>query len=462
LSENGLVKWVQKFDPYLPESLPSRDGLHPILLEESRTKTRFAKYALIAICVFLAWAMLAPLDDGVLVKGTVMVQGNRKAVQHQQGGVVEKILVKEGSVVRQGDTLVRVNPRGLEAELNAIDLDFINALVVESRLVTERGGAATIRWLPELVAYGAEPKVREAMASQERILFTRRQDLNTKINVLSQQAAGYEAQIRDLGDVIATKRDQLKLISEEVKNLKQLASEGFVPGAKATELERMRSELLGGISSTTSEISKARSALSEAKLKIGQEKSAFQKEVEAELSTIQKSRKEFKLNAESVRFNLSLADLKAPVDGVVVGIKVFTEGGVIKGGETIMEIVPQSDNLLVHAKVPPDLVDNVQVGLEADMRFTAFNRTTTPVIPGKVILVAADRQSKTVQDDEATPPEYYLAHVEASPEGRSLLGSNSVQVGMSVDIIVKTGERTFMSYLLKPVLDRFSTSFKEN
>jgi protease secretion system membrane fusion protein len=422
----------------------------------------FGRYALIAIGVFIVWALWAPLDNGVHVSGTVMVQGNRKAVQHPQGGVVEKILVKEGSVVKQGDTLIRINPLGLQAELNAIDLDYINSLVVESRLTAERDGSTTIRWLPELDEFGKEPKVQEAKASQERILASRRQDLNSKTGVLAQEAAGHEAQIRDLGEVIATRRDQLRLINEEVKNLKQLASEGFVPGSKATELERSRSELLAAISSTTSEISKARSALSEARLKVVQEKSAFAKEVDAELSEIQKNRKAYKLNAESVRFNLSLAELKAPVDGVVVGLQVFTEGGVIKGSETLMEIVPQTGNLLVHAKVPPDYVDNVRVGQEADLRFTAFNRATTPVVPGKVVLVGADRQLKTAQDNEATPPEYYLAHVETTPEGVALLGANSVQVGMSVDVIVKTGERTFMSYLLKPIIDRLAISFKEN
>jgi protease secretion system membrane fusion protein len=193
-----------------------------------------------------------------------------------------------------------------------------------------------------------------------------------------------------------------------------------------------------------------------------QEKSAFAKEVDRELSEIQKNRKAFKLNAESVRFNLSLAEIKAPVDGVVVGLQVFTEGGVIKGSETLMEIVPQKGNLLVHAKVPPDYVDNVRVGQEADLRFTAFNRATTPVVPGKVVLVGADRQLKTAEDNEATPPEYYLAHVETTPEGVALLGGNNVQAGMSVDVIVKTGERTFMSYLLKPIVDRLAISFKEN
>lgn len=462
MSKNGLVKWVQSFDPYVPETLPSRDGLHPILLEESQTKTRFAKYALVAIAVFLAWAMFAPLDDGVHVAGTVVVQGNRKAVQHPQGGIVEKILVKEGAVVKQGDTLLQINPLSLQAELNSIDLDYINALVVESRLASERASLSSIRWLPDLDAFGNSPQVLEAKAGQESIMQSRRQDLNSKMNILSEEAQGLEAQIRELGGIVKIRKEQLSLLNEDVNNLKQLAREGFVPQGKANELERSRSELIAGISSTTSEISQARSSLASARLKVTQEKTVFMKEVDAELSEIQKSRKAYKANAESVRFNLSLAELKAPVDGIVVGLNIFTEGGVIKGGETLMEIVPQSENLIIHAKIPTDLIDKVRVGLESDLRFTAFNQAITPVIPGRISLVGADKQLRSAQDDVSTPPEYYLAYIETTADGIRLLGNSQVQAGMSVDVIVKTGERTFMSYLLKPFLDRLAVSFKEN
>lgn len=462
MSKNGVTKWVQSFDPYVPERLPSRNGLHPIILEESQTKTRFARYALAAIVVFLVWASFAPLDDGVHVTGTVVVQGNRKAVQHPQGGVVEEILVKEGAVVKQGDVLVRINPLSLQAELNSIDLDYINALVVESRLTSERSALNAIRWLPDLDDFKNSPKVMEAKAAQESIMQSRREDLNSKISILSQEAAGLESQIRELGGIIGIRKEQLKSLEVDVNNLKQLAQEGFVPGGKANELERSRSELIAGISITTSEISRARSSLSEVRLKMTQEKASFMKEVDTELSEVQKSRKAYKANAESVRFNLSLADLKAPVDGTVVGLKVFTEGGVIKGGETLMEIVPQSASLIVHAKIPPDLIDKVRVGLETDLRFTSFNQSTTPVVPGRVTLVGADKQLRASTDATTTPAEYYLAYIEVTAEGTKLLGSSQVQAGMSVDAIVKTGERTFMSYLLKPVLDRLAISFKEN
>lgn len=462
MSKNGLVKWVQSFDPYVPDQLQVRPGLHPIQLEESKTKTTFAKYALVAIVFFFLWASFAPLDGGVHIPGTVVVQGNRKAVQHPEGGVIEKILVHEGSVVKQGDVLVRINPLNLEAQLNAIDLDYINALVVESRLISERQGLTSIKWLSELDSFGDTPKVREAKSSQESIMRSRRQDLDGRINILSQEAAGLENQIRELGQLINVRKDQLKLLNEDVGNLKQLAAEGFVPQSKANELQRNRSDLIAGISTTTSDISKARSSMSEARLKILQEKSSFLKEVDSELSEVQKNRKAFKLNAESIKFDLSLADLKAPADGVVVGLQVFTEGGVIKGGEKLMDIVPQSERLIVHAKVPTDLIDKVKKGLATDLRFTAFNATTTPVIPGTVTLVGADKLMKSAQDDVSAPAEYYLAYVETTEDGLAQLGSHQVQAGMTVDVIVKTGQRTFMAYLLKPILDRFAVSFKEN
>lgn len=462
MSKNGLVKWVQSFDPYVQDDLLVRPGLHPIQLEESKTKTTLAKYALVAIVAFLVWATFAPIDGGVHIPGTVVVQGNRKAVQHPEGGVIEKILVREGSVVKQGDTLVRINPLSLEAQLNAVDLDYINALVIESRLSSEREGLASVRWLPELSTFGDAPKVREAKASQESIMQSRRRDLEGRVNILSQEAAGLEGQIRELGGLINVRKGQLKSINEDVNNLKQLAAEGFVPQSKANELQRNQSDLIAGISATTSEISKARSSLSEARLKALQERSAFLKEVDTELSEVQKNRKAFKLNAESIKFNLSLAELKAPSDGIVVGLQVFTEGGVIKAGEKLMDIVPQSEQLIVHAKVPTNLIDKVKTGLPADLRFTAFNATTTPVVPGTITLVGADKLLKSAQDDVSTPAEYYMAYVETTAEGLKQLGSNQVQAGMTVDVIVKTGQRTFMSYLLKPILDRFAVSFKEN
>lgn len=457
-----LATSVKPDTPTLYGELPVVDGRVHLSLEESKTKFKFAAYIFIAFLVFLIWAFIAPLDGGVHITGTVVVQGNRKVVKHPRGGVVEQIFVKEGSVVKQGDTLIRINPLSLQAELNAADLDYINALVVESRLAAERGGLAKIRWLSELEAFGKSAKALEAKAMQERILESRRTDMDGKLNILAQEILNYEAQIHELNKLLELRKDQLKLFSDDLGNLKQLASEGFVPRSKANEMERSRSDLSAGISGITSSIFDARSAMAAAKLKIMQEKSAYIKEVDAELSEVQKNRKAYQLNSESLRFNLSLTDIKAPVSGTVVGLKIYTEGGVIQAGETLLEVVPQNEKLIVHAKVPTTLIDKVQTGLESDLRFTAFNQSRTPVIAGKVVLVGVDKQLKSATDDTATPSEYYLAYIETKQEGTHLLGQGKIQPGMAVDVIVKTGERTFMSYLLKPIMDRLAFSFKDN
>ncbi len=462
MSKFSLSKIVEKFDPYRSEVLQVRDGIAPIEIEESHTKINFTRWFMLTFVIFLIWAGVAPIDSGIHVAGTVVVQGNRKAVQHPQGGVVQEILVSEGSVVKEGDRLVRINPLGLQAELNAVDLDYINAITVESRLIAERANFDKIRWLSDLDKFGDSPKVAEAQILQERILTSRRADLKLKLEILSQEAVGWASQIQELNQVKQTRRDQLQMLSEDLGNMRKLAEEGFVPRSSANDVEMRRSDLIASISGISNDIGRARSDLAAAKLKFSQEQSAYYKEIDGLLSDVQKSRKSFSMNAESVRYNLSLTDIKAPASGIVVGLNIFTVGGVIKAGDTLMEIVPQQGQLIVHAKVPPELIDKVHVGLASDLRFTAFNQYTTPVIPGRVMLVGADKRLKSPIDDASTPAEYYLAHVVTTEAGQKLLGESKIQAGMPVDVIVKTGERTFMSYLLKPIFDRLAISFKDN
>ena len=432
MSKFSLSKVVQKFDPYRSEDLQVKDGIAPITIEESHTKIHFTRWLVLVFIIFLIWAGVAPIDSGIHVAGTVVVQGNRKAVQHPQGGVVQEILVAEGSVVKEGDRLVRINPLGLEAELNAVDLDYINALTVESRLIAERAKFDKIRWHPDLEKFDGSPKVIEAQILQERILTSRRADLRLKLEILSQQAAGLVDQIQELNQVRLTRREQLAMLSADLENMRQLAAEGFVSRSSANDVEMQRSDLMASLSVISNDIGKARSELAAAKLKYSQEQSAYYKEIDGLLSDIQKSRKSFSMNAESVRYNLSLTDIKAPASGIVVGLKVYTVGGVIKAGDTLMEIVPQQGQLIVNAKIPPELIDKVRVGLASDLRFTAFNQNTTPVIPGRVMLVGADKRLKTAEDDATTPAEYYLAQMVPTEAGQKLLGESKIQAGMPV------------------------------
>lgn len=456
-STDRLTRWLAGFNPYDPDQL-ERDGIKPIRLEESQSKRVFAWIAVTTFVLFLGWALFAPLDAGVAVNGTVVVMGNRKAVQHPAGGVVTELHVREGAVVKQGDVLLKINPLTTEANLVGAELDYINALASESRLQAERAGANTITWLSELQAYGGDARATEAKNLQSKLFQSRLSEYNDQQRIYQEQLVGLQAQLRELQNVLGIRKEQLSVLSEEASSNRDLANQGFIPRSKANEVERTRSEMLSSLANTTSEVAKVQSNIAATRLQLTQHQASFRKDADTQLADVQKNRKAARAKVDALQFDLNLAEIRAPVAGSVVGLKVNTVGGVITSGQVLMEIVPREGRLIVEAEVPPQYIDKVHVGLEADMRFSAFNLNTTPVIPGKVILVGADKLSGT---PPAKPAEYYLAQVETTSEGLQRLGDKVVQPGMPVEVIVKTGERSFFSYLIKPISDRFARSFKD-
>jgi protease secretion system membrane fusion protein len=458
-SRSGLVaKWIDAMNPYDPDRL-RRDGLEPIRFEETRMKSKAVRLFFIAFVAFAVWATFAPIDSGVNVKGTVVVKGNRKAVQHPSGGVVETIMVREGSVVAQGDPLIRINRLSTEAGLNAAELEFIKEMATESRLTAERENLPAIKWLPGLEGEAKDARIREVKAQQVQLFNSRRAEINGQQKILQEQIAGLTTQAVEMQKVLTERKQQLTVMAEDSKNHIALAAEGYLPRVRANEVERARSDLLASIATTMSEIGKTQSSIAATRLQLIQSLAVYRRDIETQLAESQKNRGAMRAKVDSLRFDMSLTELRAPVSGTVVGLKVNTIGGVIEGGGVLMEIVPNEGTLIVDAQVPPELIDKVRVGLQADMRFTAFNHNTTPVIPGSVRLVGADRLAGTTKDQ---PTEYYLAQIETTDEGYQLLGRNHVQPGMPVEVVIKTGERSFMSYLLKPLSDRFAKSFKEN
>ncbi len=453
--KNRLSRLIDGFNPYDPDKL-ERDGLKPIRLEESESKRTLSIIFIVSFLLFMVWAFYAPLDSGITVTGTVVVKGNRKAVQHPAGGVITELRVREGDVVQQGDILLKVNPLNTEANLSGVENDYINALASESRLQAEREGAAGITWHKELLALGDEPRVVEAKALQVKLFQSRRSEFYDQQRIYQEQLVGLQAQLKELQNVMVLRKEQLGVMSEEAKSNRDLAGQGFIPRSKANEVERARSEMMSSMSNVTAEIAKTQSAMSATRLQASQHQSTYRKDADTQLAEVQKNRKSGKSKVDALQFDLSLSEIKAPVSGVVVGLKVNTVGGVIQSGLVLMEIVPKDGRLIVEAQIPPTSIDKVQVGLPTDMRFSAFNLNTTPVIPGKVTVVGADKVPGTNPQNE-----YYLAEVETTTEGLTLLGDKTIQPGMPVEVVIKTGERSFLSYLVKPLSDRFARSFKD-
>ncbi|SNT11802.1 membrane fusion protein HasE [Noviherbaspirillum humi] len=441
-AEKAVDGWICSWNPYDPAQLKDK-GLAPVQVEESQIRKSAARWFFLSMIAFLAWAFYAPIDAGVNVSGNVTVSGYRKSVQHPGGGVVQDILVKEGAQVRQGDVLIRVNPLNTEANLASAELQYINLLVTESRLKSERLGKAAIDWTRELDRWTSDPRAKEAKALQVELLNSRRAEYANQLSGLQVQAAG-------LTSAIAAKQVQLKTLAEEMVNTQKLADEGLVARNQANQALRSKSELESSLATAQADFGKTRA-------QIAQQQTSYMRDIDNQLAEVQKNREAYQGKFEAAKFDRTMAEIRAPVSGTVVGLKVYTVGGVLSSGQVLMEIVPEDSKLVVEAQVPTNLIDKVHIGLDADMRFTAFNQTTTPVIPGKVKLVGADKQ----KSEGGQQQEYYLAQVELTDKGLSLLGELKLQPGMPVDVLVKTGERSFMSYLMKPLSDKFSKAFKD-
>jgi len=442
--DQSLNNWIQGWNPYEPSKLVHK-GLQPVQVEESAIRKNAAYWFLGFFAVFIAWALYAPIDAGVTVPGTVSVLGNRKTVQHPTGGVVEEIKVKEGAEVKQGDVLLRINPLKSEAEMTGAQLTYINLLASESRLKAERDNAGAIQWSDEMRKRfkSGDPRVEEAKNLQVQLFNSRRSEFTSQVASLNEQITGLTA-------VLKSRQIQIRTLDEEMQNTSELAKKGFVPQIQANQAERQKSDIDSSIANTQAEISRA-------KLQISQVRSALLKDVDNQLQEIQKNRDAVQTRLDAAKFDRYLAEIKAPVSGSVVALKVFTVGGIIASGTILMEIVPKDEGLIVQAKIPNTIIDKVRVGMPTDMRFTAFNQSITPIIPGIVKVLGADKEPG------ATPQEgeFYMAQVETTKEGLDLLAGLKVQPGMSVDVVIKAGERSFMSYLLKPLTDKMARAFKD-
>ena len=398
---------------------------------------------------FLGWAALAPLDKGVAVSGKVMVSGHRKVVQHPSGGIVERIDVRDGDKVAAGQVLIRLKETPLLGQAQSLRSQFYGSLASEARLNAERDGVASVSFPVELTALAAEPEVASNLALQRQLFDSRRQALLLDQQGIDESIAGAEAQLRGVRDSQASKVLQRTALTEQLLGLRELAHEGYIPRNRLLDSERVYAQVLGSISEDYGRIGQLQRQVLEMRLKIRQLAEEYQKEVRTQLADTRVRTEDLRNRLASAEFELANSQLRAPVAGIVVGLDVFTEGGVIKPGQALMEIVPQGEPLLVEARVPVELADKVHAGLPVELMFSAFSQSTTPRVAGEVTLVSADRQV-----DERTDEPYYTLRAQVSDAGMAQLAGLQIRPGMPVEAFVRTGERSMLNYLFKPLLDR--------
>ena len=405
---------------------------------------------------FLTWAALAPLDSGVTAPGEIVVDSNRQKLQHLTGGIVEEVLVRDGDHVERDQILIRLNRTRIQAELAIVSGQLLSSLAVEARLVAERDGRSELVFPQAVIdASALDPRVLEVVSTQSQSFETRRRGLANELSILDESIRGLNEQIRGLEAQRSGKTRQLVILTAELESLQLLFEQGYVPRNRIFELERAVADVEARRSEDTASIGQVQAALSESRLRKIQREQEYLKDVETQLTSIQREVDGLKQRQISLQEDLERVDIRAPVTGVVVGLRIHSPGGVIRSGEDILEIVPDGEPLVIEARIPIQSIELVHVGLDAMVRFSALSRLN-PVVDGRVITVSADSLT-----DERTGVSYYKARIEVSPDELARLSYERILPGMPAEVVVKTGQHSVLYYLLKPILDHVFSAFRE-
>ncbi|EIY5145194.1 HlyD family type I secretion periplasmic adaptor subunit [Klebsiella quasipneumoniae] len=410
----------------------------------------------IGLVGFFLWASLAPLDKGVASPGSVTVSGNRKTVQSPVGGVIKKIVVKEGDKVKAGEELVQMSQVQAQAQVDSLKDQYYTTLATEGRLLAERDNLNKIHFSSVFDTIKDNPRVAEIIALQVQLFSSRQQALRSEIDGFKQSIDGIRYQLKGLQDSRANKQIQLSSIREQMSSMKQLAAEGYLPRNRYLEAQRQFAEISSSIDETIGRIGQLQKQLLESQQRIAQRYADYQREVRTQLAQTQMDANDFKNKLEMANYDLGNTSIVSPVDGTVVGLSIFTQGGVVGAGDHLMDIVPSEASLVVDSRLKVEMIDRVYNGLPVELMFTAFNQNKTPKIPGTVTLISADRLV-----DKGTGEPYYQMQVTVTPEGLKMLQGADIKPGMPVEVFVKTGSRSLLSYLFKPILDRAHTSLTE-
>ncbi len=401
------------------------------------------------------WAAFAPLESAALAPGVVIVDSKRKTVAHLEGGIVKKILVREGDEVRAGDVLVRLDETRARAKLGILSSRQAAAMARLARLRAERDGAPEIVFPDALLAKADDPDIAALLESERNVFAARREALAGQVSILDQQIAQYKEEIAGLESQIAAEDRQIAITADEIAIVARLMKSGNARRPRLMSLQRAKSRLEGSRAQNLAAIARARQNIAEARLRQVNLRDERHDEVVQEIRSVQETLLDLQERIRAAADVLARLDIRAPVDGTVVDLRIHTEGGVIEPGAPILDIVPRQDRLIVETRISTDDIDVVRPGLPAEVRLTAYNARTTPVLEGSLIQVSADRFT-----DERTGEPYYLGQVRVDDESPGL-GDIELYPGMSAQVMIRTGRRTALSYLLAPISASFDRAFRE-
>lgn len=446
MNDTPAISTVSKLDKYANNKATSSFGM---------------LFLLVGLTGFVLWAAIAPLDEGVPTEGVVNIETNHKVVQHLSGGIVKTIAVKEGQEVKAGDVLLSFDDAVIKARYEEIKQHYMGLRAQENRLIAEKTGAKTIQFHDDLIKNKDDFYVQKHMLNQSQLLQARQNVLSAETMAIQESIHGQKAQIEGYQGVLASYSSQLSLLNEQLNGIKALVQEGYAPRNQQNELEQKIAQTIGQIANAEASISRSKRSILELNQRMTVLQQTEKKEVDTEMAqvnlAVQSEAEKFKALTEE----LNRISIISPVSGQVIGLQVHSAGAVIQPGQKIMDIIPAGEPLILDAKIPPNLIDKVHAGQDADVRFSTFANTPQLLVDGKVETISKDLLVEATGNPVSTNASYYLAKISITPSGMKVLGKRTLQPGMPVQVVIKTGERTLLTYLLHPLTKRIAASMKE-
>ncbi|EOB3572933.1 HlyD family type I secretion periplasmic adaptor subunit [Vibrio vulnificus] len=398
------------------------------------------------------WAATAKLESAAIAYGDLSVSSQRQAIQHLEGGIVERLMIQEGDYVEKGQLLIQLSEQQSLSRLESLKGRFVHAVAKESRLKAEFNNTSEIVWESDLEKMAISNTLLEAQQIQKKIFEARARYFESKLNIVHQTISGAKLELNNLNQTKKIERERLSLIEEEILSNQTLVKQGFSGKSTLLQLKRLATEVRSTLSqldrqtlTVQKRIDENQSRLEEMALERINEVVVELREAQNEIVSI---REEYRV-AQDI---YTRTGIRAPISGKVVNMKVFTEQGVIRSGETLLELVPDDDSLIVEARVSPQDIDLISPGLDARVRLTALNARIQEQLNGKVLTVSADKLSEQNKED------YYLARIALNDQDAQ---QHQLTAGMNAEVLILSQPRTPISYLLKPITESFNRAFRE-
>lgn len=420
--------------------------------------------AFLFFVVFLGWAAFARLDAAAFAPGRLTVEGQRQSVQHRDGGVIGAIFVKEGQHVRQGQPLIELAAADVRAQARMYSAQYIELQAQRARLMAEQLGAGHVEWPAEFATLQGQEKedAQEAIKLQTTQFVSRASVLTAQTGVLREQAGQVQETARGYRSQLAASTEQARLIGEELDSLRDVADKGFVSKSRIRALERARADLQGQEGQYSASIARSGAEAGENRLKALEAEKAYRERAASELRDVEFSLNEIAPKYRAAKDQLARLAIRAPATGIVVGLSVFTVGGVIAPGQKLMDIVPDHAGLVIEARISPEDIDDLKVGQDAQIRFNSLHERDLPIMDGRITRLSADSFQ-----DEKTGQSFYTGEITVPSKELDIIRNRrgedfNLKAGMPVQVLVPLRARTALQYALEPLTQSLWLSFREH